>query len=580
MVLAMSRPHKDRRGVYWLRRKVPAELRPIIGRTEYKRSLSTRDPEEAARRFPAAYQESVERFALARAQLAGNSLLNAADVEQLASRWFTEEHAKMRRSGAFTDYLLECRGESGSDAEDGEGVASYWDSMRSVFSDLTEAAIADVVLPFVEAALSAHSLPMPPAGTPLRSQLLEAFRDKLLLLSDWAYAQADAQGRYIAAPPVAPREPLSVEQARKQEQDAAANRPISEVLKAWAEAKRLDDGDDRSTAKTIAEFETVIGRFIELHGDMPVTSITRATCQEFRASLAKIPTSGKGIRSLSVAQAIARGEAEGLPLPGIATVRKQLKVLSTVLHFARERLGLIQEEPVSASGLLRTLAKSVKKSETRSQDEKGYSRKELQRIFSSPLFRGQWSPPRADYGQALYWLPLLMAYTGARREEMAQLLVSDVCYDEEADCWYLDIRPGAGKTLKTYSSFRKVPLHPDLLALGFIDYRNSLPADGRLFPKLTLHPVDGYGHAIGKTWSGYLDDVVGLETAASPSHGFRHSFKTLCRDVGIDERLADWLTGHAPANVGATYGHYPMRRMYEEVQRLPSLARLAGLLED
>lgn len=576
MVLAMSRPHKDSRGVYWLRRKVPADLRPILGRTEYKRSLRTRDPEEAARRFPAAYQESAECFALARAQLAGHSLLNAADVQQLAARWFSQEHAKMLSSGDCSTYLL--AGSPQIDPETGEDLGPVWDSLRPLLDDISIGAWTEVVHPFVEETLAAHHLPMPPAGSPLMSQLLEAFRVKLLLLSDWAYSQTHANGRYVAPPPVEPRAPLSVEAARQAEQDVASQLPLSKALEAWAEAKRLDDGDDRSTQKTIAEFSTVIARFVELHGDMPVASISRAICQAFRASLAKMPTSGKGVRSLTAPQAIAKAEAEGLPLASPATVRKQLKALSTVLNFASQRLGLIPEDPVSASGLLRSLAKSARNAETRTADEKGYTRRELALIFGSPLFRGEWSPPRADYGQALYWLPLLMAYTGGRREELAQALVADIRQDAEAGCWFIDICPGEGKTLKTHSSRRKVPLHPDLIALGFIDYRNSLPADGRLFPRLKFHRIDGYSHAVGKTWEKYLREELRLESKASPSHGFRHAFKTLCRDVGIEAALTDWLAGHAAPNVGATYGTYPMRRLYEELKRFPSIATDAGLL--
>ena len=164
MVLAMSRPHKDSRGVYWLRRKVPADLRHILGRTEYKRSLRTRDPEEAARRFPAAYQESAECFALARAQLAGHSLLNAADVQQLAARWFSQEHAKMLSSGDCSTYLL--AGSPQIDPETGEDLGPVWDSLRPLLDDVSIGTWTEVVHPFVEETLCAHHLPMPPPARP------------------------------------------------------------------------------------------------------------------------------------------------------------------------------------------------------------------------------------------------------------------------------------------------------------------------------------------------------------------------------------------------------------------------------
>ena len=171
-----------------------------------------------------------------------------------------------------------------------------------------------------------------------------------------------------------------------------------------------------------------------------------------------------------------------------------------------------------------------------------------------------------------------MVYTGARREELAQLEVADINKDETSGTWYLAICPGEDKTVKTASSRRKVPLHPDLLALGLLEYKDSLPANGRLFPKLHKHSAHGYGYAFGKLWGKYLREVVGLESQASPSHGFRHAFKTLCREVDIPDTVSDWITGHSPPNVGASYGSNPLSRMARELEKLPSIARETGLL--
>ncbi|MCP1510055.1 integrase [Pseudomonas marginalis] len=262
----------------------------------------------------------------------------------------------------------------------------------------------------------------------------------------------------------------------------------------------------------------------------------------------------------------------------LPTIRKKLAALSTIFKFACDRLEAIDDDPVAASGVLRDLRSAINKGVLHQEaQEKGYTQAELVTIFRSPLFQGAWAPQRADYGQALYWLPLLMAYTGARREEVAQLLVSDVEQDALSGTWCIAIRPGEGKSLKTASSRRRVPLHEDLLALGLLDYKERLPADGRLFPQLKPHK-DGLGHAVGKTWDKYLQEVVRLQTTAMPSHGFRHAFKTLCREVGIPKEVHDWLTGHAASNVGDTYGNAPIFRMAEEMKKYPSLARMAGLL--
>ncbi len=52
MALPMSRPTKHRRtGVYQFRMRVPADLVAQVGREEVTRSLSTKDPVQAKRRF-------------------------------------------------------------------------------------------------------------------------------------------------------------------------------------------------------------------------------------------------------------------------------------------------------------------------------------------------------------------------------------------------------------------------------------------------------------------------------------------------------------------------------------------------
>lgn len=281
---------------------------------------------------------------------------------------------------------------------------------------------------------------------------------------------------------------------------------------------------------------------------------------------------------MSAPQAIARAEAEGLPTAGLLTVRKQLAALSAVLNFAVQRLEAMDEEPVSASGILKSLAKAAARQETRTREDKVFSRSELKRMFDSPLYRGGWEPVKADYGQALYWLPLLMVYTGARREELAQMLVGDVSRCVDSGVWYASLRPDDDKSVKSASSRRRVPLHSDLLELGFVDYVEALPADGRVFPRLIRHPSNGLGHGVGLAWGRYLRKALGMQFEADPCHGFRHTFKTLCREAHIETAVQDWITGHATPGVGASYGSNPLVRMAEELKKYPSIARMAGLL--
>lgn len=102
----MAQPFKlPTSGVFYLRRRVPDELRQALGRG-YKRSLSTRDPSEAKARFALEWSKSEEAFSLARAQLSGVEGLSTRDVQQLAARWFRSQLDAMERTGEFNTYLV------------------------------------------------------------------------------------------------------------------------------------------------------------------------------------------------------------------------------------------------------------------------------------------------------------------------------------------------------------------------------------------------------------------------------------------------------------------------------------------
>lgn len=50
MALNMSSPLKHpKTGIYWLRKRVPQDLQPVLGKPEIVLSLRTRDPNEAKR---------------------------------------------------------------------------------------------------------------------------------------------------------------------------------------------------------------------------------------------------------------------------------------------------------------------------------------------------------------------------------------------------------------------------------------------------------------------------------------------------------------------------------------------------
>ena len=68
-----------------------------------------------------------------------------------------------------------------------------------------------------------------------------------------------------------------------------------------------------------------------------------------------------------------------------------------------------------------------------------------------------------------FWIPLVLLHSGARVSEICQLNIKDI--ERINDIWCLSINEnGEDKRLKSASAIRKIPVHPNLIKLGFLDY--------------------------------------------------------------------------------------------------------------
>ncbi len=191
---------------------------------------------------------------------------------------------------------------------------------------------------------------------------------------------------------------------------------------------------------------------------------------------------------------------------------------------------------------------------------------ELRILFSSSVFT-QRLRPTAGRGEAAYWLPLLALFTGARLGELAPLTVADIATDEPTGISTIRVTEDLeqGRRLKNVGSRRVVPVHPELVRLGFMPFvaqvRDGSGSEARLFPLLTPGPKGGLGEAWSK-WFGRYIRGLGITNRASVFHSFRHSFKDALRAAGVSEDVNDALTGHSGGGVGRTYGAKEMVRRF------------------
>ena len=164
---------------------------------------------------------------------------------------------------------------------------------------------------------------------------------------------------------------------------------------------------------------------------------------------------------------------------------------------------------------------------------------------------------------ARVWLPLLGLFTGARLNELGRLVVGDIQGDPVP---HFDIRRA-----KNSGSLRAVPLHPQLVELGFLEYVEALKAAGQecLWPCLRSGGDPGTdGDVLGRWFSRYLHQGLGFP-ATVVFHSFRHSFRDFCRNAGIARDVHHQLTGHASGAAGDAYGAgYSLDVFHGEVSRI------------
>ena len=165
------------------------------------------------------------------------------------------------------------------------------------------------------------------------------------------------------------------------------------------------------------------------------------------------------------------------------------------------------------------------------------------------------------------WVPWLCAYTGARVGEIAQLRKEDV--RKSGELWIITITPEAG-TVKTNEA-REVVLHEHVVAIGFPEFVAKAPA-GHLFLRPAqsgdvLGPLQGVKNRLAEFARAIVPDPN-----VAPNHGWRHRFKTIGREAGIDSRVLDAIQGQAPRTVADSYGDVTVATIARAIATLPTIA--------
>jgi integrase len=252
------------------------------------------------------------------------------------------------------------------------------------------------------------------------------------------------------------------------------------------------------------------------------------------------------------------------------TINNHLSAFSSFLTWCLSR-GHVDEDV--SQGL-------KKKATTRaSRRRKAFTDEEIKWIFSELESKLTGAPDVAKY-----WLPLIMLYSGARPEEIAQLRVCDVRRVHSSDhgpstppaaaYWVFDFTGrGDEQRIKNDASRRIVPIHPELLSKGLlkiIEYRKK-ESENLLFDQLR-HGASGRLAEAPSRWFNevWLRDVKAIADPKKVLYSLRHTVATKLKHATVPEAMISEILGHANSSMSTgRYGkEYPLSEMQRAMEAL------------
>jgi len=204
---------------------------------------------------------------------------------------------------------------------------------------------------------------------------------------------------------------------------------------------------------------------------------------------------------------------------------------------------------------------SIGKSEIRKTEIKvlPFSNEHLNSMFISYIYSDA-RITREKPNPFQFWLPLIGLWTGARLNELATLLLSDIKEIDGILCFDINDN-GEGKTLKSVASRRSIPIASVIQKAGFkvyLEQRTRASHGNNDFPLFDLPDhVQGVSRAVSKWFNENFKKKCGLTTPKNTKvvfHSFRHTFinkmqSTKLGDTLIPNRVIQEIVGHETGEV-------------------------------
>jgi len=562
-----------RRGrIFHFRRAVPADLRDRLKRRELVRSLGACGPKDARLRADELYWLSEQLFETARA----NPMLTQDQLALLAQSFYNHVLERERTVRASGMYLT----------EDGRAArARYWGDVAQQTKKSLGGNMLDHGITTAQMTARMVGLTWSDLDEAERHQCKEVVHRAGIDLAEALKARYEGDFEFepkskllrqalVEVPPTA--------SPPHQMQSGAQAEPLFSTVYPGYIEDQIRRGDWRQ--QTGNQAHATYRLFEQICGNKPVNQYTRADAAQFRTTAERMPSDyGKAASYKNFTPEDIIRAYEKLP-----DERKQPLLTQKTIKRHFSALSAMWSEAIATGKATENIFSGFRFAAVkRAVDEREqWSGTELKALFGSPVWSGCLSAGRRSQpGQQIirddkFWIPLITLFSGMRLEEICQLRTDDI--REENGTPFFDINDRPPRQLKNKNAVRKVPIHSELIRMGFLTYIKTLGKGSQpVFPALKPGGADDkLGHGFTKWFTRYRQDI-GVYRKNLDFHSLRHTATTLMHQADVSTLVIDHLTGHSTPGETARYTKgSSLQQLAAAIEAIKSGLALAHLYND
>ena len=340
---------------------------------------------------------------------------------------------------------------------------------------------------------------------------------------------------------------------------------LSSNIKTFIDRKKVEG----KSIKEIGSDNKILEEFVEIVGDFDFSRVTKKEVSYYIDVQTKLPPNRKKsqkYRDLTIKQVMELNLSQK-ETQTPQNINKRLSKLSVFGNWG-VRQGLLLTNPFSGMKFL------VKKQPNRRQP---FTTDDLKKILKPETylnwtinFEHPYKIHKVNNKLPYYWVFLLGIFSGMRTNEMCQLRLSDLKKIDKI--WFMFVEDSENTKVKTESSIRKIPLHPQLIELGFIDYVGNLrkKKKTRVFWELR-EDRDGFASKVSRHYNEKFLPAIGVwEKHKKVLYCTRHTFINKLYSEKVDENVIKTLVGHEKEFTMKHYGGDPFTPevLLEEISKV------------